>query len=223
MPLWSNAAQFGYGSPGILLYNKLPFYLGALIRFAAPAPKRELCLILLVLMVVNVLGVGRAVRVAAGRPHLGIEALCGVVAISCNYAFTDWLTRGAMAEFSAFCVLPWLFAWCFDWLATGRPGLSIGPLTWLLWMAHGAIATFAWVLLGPCMVIAAFAHGPRRVLRAVPRLAAAIGIFVLMALPWVLGAVPMIAWAQVTNMIRVWRPETTHEPFRRIFHDRQWD
>ena len=116
-------------------------------------------------------------RRAAGpkRPHLAIEAPCGIVAISCNYATTDWLTRGAVAEFSATCVLPWLFA-CFAWLRAGRPRLAIGPLMWLLWLAHGAIATFASVLLGPCVAVAAVVHG-RGVVRAVPRLLAGIGIF----------------------------------------------
>ncbi len=223
LPIWSNAAQFGYGSPGVLLYNKLFSYGGALVRLVVPGPKFQLCLTLLALMVGNVLGVGLALRIAAGRSHLAIEALCGIVAISCNYAFTDWLTRGAVAEFSAYCVLPWLFAWCFTWLRRGRPTLWIGPLMWLLWMAHSAIATFVWVLLGPCVVVALIVHGTGGVLRAVPRLAAAVLIFVAMALPFVLAAVPMIAWAQVTNMIRVWRPETTHLPVLRIFHDQAWD
>ena len=221
LPIWSNASQFGLGSPGVLLYHKLFGYAGALVRFVLPGPKRELCVTLFGLMVANALGVGRAVRSAAGGPCFAIEALCGVVAVSCNYAFIDWMTRGAVAEFSAYCVLPWLFAWCFDWLRTGQPSLAIGPLVWLLWMAHAAIATFVWVLLLPAVAVAAAAHGVR-VWRASPRLAGAIGIFVLMSLPWALAAVPMIAWAQVTNMISVWRPETTHVPFARIFDDRAW-
>ncbi|MCQ8239920.1 hypothetical protein [Rhizosaccharibacter radicis] len=221
IPIWSNVAQHDLGSPGPALYHKLFSYVGAALVPVLRDPKAVVCATLFLFMVLGFLGMAAALRAAAARRHLPIECLCGTVAITSNYAFTDWLIRGAVAEFAAFCLLPWFFAWGFRWLRAGVPSRWIGPLMWLLWLAHSAIATFSWIFLLPCAAIAAIVQR-RRVTSAFRPMTAAVLWFAVLLAPFVAAAIPMMRWAQVSNLVAFLNPTNTHQPFIRIFRDTAW-
>ncbi|MGI4747036.1 MAG: hypothetical protein ACRYGI_07475 [Janthinobacterium lividum] len=221
VPLWSNVFQQAYGSPAPILYHKLFSAVGAGIWLLTGAPRTTLCLTLLLFMVTGFLGVGLAVRMLAGRPVLAVEALSGWVLLSCNYATTDWLTRGAMAEFAALCLLPFVFTWCIAQLQHGRCSRWIGPLMALLWLAHSGIALYCVIPLGLCMALSVCRHG--RALRGtIGPLGQAIAIFAVLILPFVLAALPMLAFADTPFLILHYRPQFTHAQFHRFFADPDW-
>jgi len=221
LPLWSNVFQQAYGSPAPILYHKLFSAVGACIWLLTGSPRTTLCLTLLLFMVTGFLGTGLALRMLAGRPLLAVEALSGWVLISCNYATTDWLTRGAMAEFASLCLLPFLFAWCIVVLEHGRCSRWIGPLMALLWLAHSGIALYCVIPLGLCTAMAVFRHG-RRLRSAIGPLFQAVAIFAVLILPFVLAALPMLAFADTPFLILHFRPQSTHTAFHRFFADPNW-
>ncbi|NPD67828.1 hypothetical protein HN018_10665 [Lichenicola cladoniae] len=221
LPLWSNVFQQAYGSPAPILYHKLFSAVGACIWLLTGSPQTTLCLTLLLFMVIGFIGTGFALRMLAGRPVLAVEALSGWVLLSCNYSTTDWLSRGAMAEFAALCLLPYLFAWCIVLLQHGRCSRWIGPLMALLWLAHSGIALYCIIPLGLCTTVAAVRHG-RALQNAIRPLFQAIAIFAVLILPFVLAALPMLAFADTPFLILHYRPQFTHAQFHRLFADPDW-
>ncbi|NET60512.1 MAG: hypothetical protein F6K47_31555 [Symploca sp. SIO2E6] len=60
--------------------------------------------------------------------------------IFANYSFTDWLIRGAMAEFSAFMLIPWLLYYGIKVIrGESLSGIGLGLVTSLLFFAHSMI------------------------------------------------------------------------------------
>lgn len=220
LPIWSSLYQQGAGSPAPILYHKLFSALLA-VALALAAPKAALCLVLLLCMMAGFLGTGLVLRAIAGRPVPAVEALCGWVLLSCNYATTDWLVRGAMAEFATLCLLPLLFAWCIVLLQHGRCSRWIGPLMALLWLAHSGIALFATLPLGLCVALALARHGTalRTALRP---LGQSLLLFAVLALPFVVAALPMLAFADTPFLVLHFTPALTHTPASRLFSDPGW-
>ncbi len=220
LPIWSSVGQQAYGSPAPILYHKLFSAVGAVLLLLTGAPKAALCLTLLLFMVAGFLGVGLAIRLLAGRPVPAIEAVCGWVLLSCNYATTDWLVRGAAAEFAALCLLPLLFAWCVLLLG-GRCSRWIGPLMALLWLTHSGIALFCALPLGLTVGLALL-RDRRRLGAAIRPLGQAVALFGLLLLPFGLAALPMLAFADTPFLVLHARPGLTHKAFDRLFFDTVW-
>src|SRR5207253_4129427 len=106
LPVWSRFAPTGHGTPAPLFYHRL-FYLvsGAFaIPSGTPAGVR---IALLFFLALGGMGMVAAAR-RLGAPWLHAIIL-GCYLPAANYTLTDWLVRGAMAEFSAMMLLPWVF------------------------------------------------------------------------------------------------------------------
>lgn len=222
VPVWSTAVQAGYGSPSPILYNKLFSYLSGLVLLAGAPPRAVLLVPLFAVLLLGHFGCARAVRAALGRPDLALEILAGGALLTCNYVATDWMLRGADAELAGIMVVPWLLAWGLDLVRTGRAAWTVGPLFGLLWFAHSGIALFVAPALAAAGLIALLRFGRSALLPLLRCAALAIGLFVLIAAPFLLPARPFLAYANLPAMIATMSPARTHQVFARLFHDRYW-
>jgi hypothetical protein len=143
IPVWSTAQQFGYGSPMPALYHKTHLYVSTAVLGLTGSVKAAMVLPLYLLMVVGFCGMCFCLRQALVGRHFWLWPLGGATLLLSNYATTDWLVRGAFAEFAALMLIPWVFAWCLILINEGRWAIWIGPLMALLALSHAALAIFA--------------------------------------------------------------------------------
>jgi hypothetical protein len=155
LPVWSSTAFGGLGSPSPIIYHKVFNVLSTALWLLTGAPKTAICLAVVLVMATACLGVFRATRVLLGRPDLAIEAAAGLLLAFATYTTTDWLTRGAMAEFCALAGVAWLFAWCLTLIREGRFSPWIGPLMAAICLSHAAIGLCCALPIGLALLTAA--------------------------------------------------------------------
>lgn len=183
LPLWDENGVFGLGSPMPLIYHKLYYLLAGFLQFIGLAGKTAAIAALSALALVGSLGIfsiggqlqlsyAHRLMIATTFPHL-------------NYVTTDWMVRGALAEFSALCLATWLIWWCFSLLNTVRVSLWISLLLLLTMLAHNVIAYFALIPLTVAFLIV-FKFWRNRRCTLLKQLAAAIFLFLMLGLPLVL-------------------------------------
>ncbi len=168
-PVWSSSDAYGLGTPVLLYYNKLFFFVsGGLDLLLGGAIKPTMIVSTAFFMAVGAYGMRIALSTITRRRLL---LLVGPLAfIFTNYAFSDWLVRGDFAEFSAMMLVPWLLWWCLDLINVRRASFAIIPIFTLLVLAHLAIALVSMITI--CVAILTFAvvAGPGELKRNAKRL-----------------------------------------------------
>lgn len=159
LPIWSARDAYSLGTAFPLLYHRLFNLAGASLFLVTGSMKLSVLLTLIALAATGVVGMYRACREAG--IGVTVAALVAATFPHANYAATNWLIRGAMAEYAAFCFLPWALWWSiclirrrvFKWQIV----LILTALAW----AHTLIAYFTVLLLGIAFLLA-LALEPRR-------------------------------------------------------------
>jgi hypothetical protein len=169
LPLWSSLDASGFGSPMPLLYHKLFYVVAAPIALVAGSLKTAVLAAVALFLVAGSAGMYALLR------SLGASVLAGIVAgcclIAANYTVTNWLVRGALAEFSAAMVMPWVLLALARTIQAGRPTPGLGVSLGLVFLGHSVLGLYAVGLVAlTCAVVAA------------------IGLF-----PWT-GLAPRAAW-----------------------------
>lgn len=141
LPVWASSDAFGMGTPLPLFYHKAFYLVSAPLLLLTGKVKAAILLAIAAFMIVGAVGMRSCVsKLSSDRLLL----LLGPVAfLLSNYAFTNWLVRGAMAEFSAMMMTPWIISWGLTLLTEKRFSYSIVPAMFILYLAHSAIALAA--------------------------------------------------------------------------------
>lgn len=154
LPLWSAADNLGFGSPQPALYHKL-FYL-----VAGPAygwnheMKGALLLATAFFLLVGGGGMLFLLRTLGAGRWSGLAG--GILLIFANYTSTNWLVRGALAEFSGAMLVPWGMAFFLRLLrreSRSKDAVAFGLCLSLIFLAHSVLAYFL-VLLLPILAAA---------------------------------------------------------------------
>lgn len=149
-PIWSAADNDGLGSPQPLMYHKLFYLLSGALYALSGQMKLSILISLWSWLMIGACGTYALCR-ALGCGHW--LAWCGgAMLLMANYTATNWLIRGAMAEFAAAMLLPWVLGKFVVWLeceqrryrVSGMLGLLIG----LEFLAHSILAFYLVLLLG---------------------------------------------------------------------------
>ncbi|NER24446.1 MAG: hypothetical protein F6J96_27825 [Symploca sp. SIO1C2] len=141
-PLWTPFAHNGYGSPFPFFYHRLYSTVIALIALLINSTYWSVKISIPLLLTCGAIGMHQTAKVMQLRPLSCIAA--ALLLIFANYTFTDWLIRGAVAEFSAFMLIPWLLYYGIK-VIRGEPlsGIGLGLVTSLLFFAHSMIFYYA--------------------------------------------------------------------------------
>jgi hypothetical protein len=163
MPIWSSADAYGFGSPMPLMYHKLFYYLaGALLLLTGSIKTANLVAVAL-LLVLGAIGLFITMRTLGASRLASLVAGCSL--ITANYTVTNWLVRGALAEFSAAMVVPWVFLFFVRAVRDGRLSVPLGVSIGLLWLSHSVLALFtAWLLAAAFFILATARLAPWSVL-----------------------------------------------------------
>ena len=145
LPVWSTLDNFGFGSPQPIFYHKLFDDVSGLILWLTGSAKAALAGAVVGFLALGLVGIYRCLR-DQGLAHLA--AACGGVCFAlANYSTTNWLVRGALAEFSAAMMLPWVLLYFLRLLQQRRSAVGLGVSLWLTFLGHSVLAYYAGLLL----------------------------------------------------------------------------
>ena len=152
-PVWSSSDGIGMGTPILLYYHRLFFYVAGLIYLAAGhGLKQSVELTLAIFLVVGAYGMRRALGVVTESKLLLVAGSIGF--LFTNYGFTDWLDpRGDLSEFCALMLVPWLLYWCLALVKHRRVSYSLIPVVVLLLNAHSALALLCLFTVAVALVV----------------------------------------------------------------------
>jgi hypothetical protein len=136
LPVWSPFSHNGHGSPLPLFYHRLFTSTAALLALAVGSYAATKA------MITAVLALGCAGMHHAART-LGLASpyrwASGALFAGAPYVLTEWLTRGAVAEFFAMAIVPFLLAAMIRFARGERVGWSLGLWATALFHAHSVI------------------------------------------------------------------------------------
>lgn len=146
IPVWSSTDNHGMGSPFPSLYHRLFYLVSGLIYAITSNPKVSISLALIFFTSIGVCFVFLTLRLFHCSPQVSVIGASTLPFL--NYSVTNWLVRGAMAEYSAMMLLPvvlYLMKKTWD-----RESLveTIGFAFGLLFLAHSVIAYFTALVIG---------------------------------------------------------------------------
>ncbi len=199
MPVWSTHQQGGFGSPMLVLYHKLHLYLSTAILAVTGHIKTALVLPLALFMLAGMCGMVFCMRQFLGSRHRVLQLLVAAMLPVTNYATTDWLVRGAAAEFAAMMALPWIFGCCARLMLRGVWEIWIGVALGLLALAHSTLGLFTLLPLAIACVLGAMRWGPH-IRRWVGPMLISVVLALLFIAPFVL---PMAAMASFNRVERL--------------------
>jgi len=138
-PTWTPLAANGHGSPHLLLYHRLHAQLFGLLSLAiGTVPSSKTAVI--VLLAFGGAGMRRLCAMHGVRPWL--SWLTGVLLLASNYVLVDWYVRGAIAEETAFMLVPWCITALIDVVDRNKSPVRLGIWSSLLFYGHMVVSMF---------------------------------------------------------------------------------
>jgi hypothetical protein len=182
LPVWSSSDAFGMGSPVTLYYHRVFFMVGGLIFIVLGGSLKATMVVTLALfMVVGAYGMRTVLGVVTQFRWLRSVGSIGF--LFTNWAFTEWLVRGDLAEFAALMFVPWLLYCCLTLVKDGRLSWLIIPAIVLVVESHSAIGLVSLVILAATGVVFVVTKGPAGLRSVAPRLVLAAGATAVILLP----------------------------------------
>jgi hypothetical protein len=162
VPLWTPLAENGLGSPFPFFYHRLFNTLAGAAALVTGSSFTAVKLMIPLLLFAGALGMRKAI-LAMGLDSF--HAVSGaLLLVFSNYAYTDWVVRGAFAEFTAFMLVPWLTAAALG-IVLGKPraGWGLGAVLALIFFAHSVVFVFSFAIVLVAFLGAfVFSKDPRR-------------------------------------------------------------
>lgn len=145
LPLWTPLAENGYGSPFPFFYHRLFNTLAGAVALATGSVYTAVKVLIPLLLFAGALGMRRALLAMGLDPLYAVSG--ALLLVFSNYAYTDWVVRGAFGEFAAFMLVPWLFCAALG-VVQGKPraGWGLGAALSLTFFAQSTIFVFAFAL-----------------------------------------------------------------------------
>lgn len=139
-PIWASSDAFGLGTSQPLFYHKTFYYMSGWIYLLTGSIKFAAAATIAIWLVIGAYGM----RLAASKltDSRVLQTAAAVTFLWSSYTFTDWLVRGAMAEFTAMMCIPWLLWWCLTLIRDKRFPWTIVPIMFLMVQSHNVTALF---------------------------------------------------------------------------------
>jgi hypothetical protein len=151
IPVWATSDNYGLGSPLPSLYHRLFYMVSGVVYAITGDAKISIASALIVFTSIGVYftflllrSFGCSVQIAM----LGSSTLPFL-----NYSVTNWLVRGAMAEYSAMMLIPLVLYLVKKSWDRGSLYAPIGFAFGCLFLAHSVIAYYLAVIISPLLVV----------------------------------------------------------------------
>lgn len=215
IPLWSPEENHGLGSPMLLFYPRLFTIIASSLFLMTGLIKFSLCLTIILFSIVGAFGIFIVCRELSLNCWQSL--VFSLIFPHLNYSQMDFLVRGAMAEYSAMCLLPFLLWWCLRLLNRQEFHLSIALLLILCGMAHAGIAMAGIFMLAFACIIAFIVYREKRKL-IFYRTSVVIILTVILAAPYVFMLVSFKNYFNL-SMYNIFLPWNWFFPWTRYFFD----
>jgi len=151
IPVWATSDNYGLGSPLPSLYHRLFYIVSGVVYAITNNSKVAIAVALIIFTSIGVRFVFLTLRSFNCSQQI---AMIGASTLPfLNYSVTNWLVRGAMAEYSAMMLIPlvlYLVKKSWDRRSLYAPiGFAFG----CLFLAHSVIAYYLAVIIGPLLVV----------------------------------------------------------------------
>jgi len=180
VPVWAASDNYGMGSPLPSLYHRLFYIVSGLVYAITKNSKIAIALALVVFTSVGVRYMFLTLRSFHCSLHI---AMIGASTLPfLNYSVTNWLVRGAMAEYSAMMLIPLVLYLVKKSWDRGSIYAPIGFAFGCLFLAHSVIAYFTALIIGVVLLAGYFSR----------------------ALPWAFFSVKQIALSLLAFISVTW-------------------
>ncbi|MFP2923865.1 hypothetical protein ACLESO_01360 [Pyxidicoccus sp. 3LG] len=215
-PLWTPFCHNGHGSPWPFFYHRLFTTLSGGLSWLLGSAYRGVQLSLVLVLFVGALGMAATARRLGAAAR--IQVLAAFLFCFSNYAFFDWVVRGAMAELTAMMLYPWLLWACLRLHGEGRGGGWVGLVLTGLFYAHSVMFLYAFFTVAVALGFMLARWGWRPTLVATGQ--AALLVLVLCA-PY---AVLMVRLQKDfnTGALGTWTPDKEYVPLARYLWDKRF-
>lgn len=150
IPVWATSDNFGMGSPLPSLYHRLFYIVSGLIYAITNNAKVSIATALIAFTSIGVYSVFLTLRSFQCSRQI---AMIGASTLPfLNYSVTNWLVRGAMAEYSAMMLIPLALYAVKRSLDKGSLYAPIGFVFGCLFLAHSVIAYYTALIFGVVLV-----------------------------------------------------------------------
>lgn len=150
VPVWSSSDNFGMGSPLPGLYHRLFYFVSGFAYVLTNNSKVSIAFALIVFTSIGVQFVFLTLRLYQCSRQIAIIGASTLPFL--NYSVTNWLVRGAMAEYSAMMLVPLVFYLVKKSLDRGSLCVSIGFAFGCLFLAHSVIAYYVALIIGAVLI-----------------------------------------------------------------------
>lgn len=221
LPIWSSVDNEGFGSPLPLFYHKLFYVVSALLLNLTGVMKTALVIAILIFLVVGAFGMYCTLRALGTSREVGMAG--GISIIVANYTVTNWLIRGALAEFSAAMLVPWALHYFIRTVQEERvhPGLAVS--LGLIFLAHSVICFYLVLLFSMTVLILLVVRRIRLGILSARSLLLPTAAFLALAGPSLLS---MLMFGVDYDMGRIvtepYHPNSQFQPLGRYFWDSLW-
>ncbi|HEY3348349.1 MAG TPA: hypothetical protein VGM13_01065 [Thermoanaerobaculia bacterium] len=142
IPLWTPLAENGLGSPFPFFYHRLFNSLAGGAALVTGSSLSAVKLMIPLLLFAGALGMRKAILAMGLDSFLAVSG--ALLLVFSNYAYADWVVRGAFAEFAAFMLVPWLTVAALG-VVLGKPraGWVLGAVLALIFFAHSVVFVFS--------------------------------------------------------------------------------
>jgi len=220
-PLWSSLDNFMYGSAEPLLYHKLFYLVATPLYFLTHSLKTAFLFSIVFFLFVGASGIYRLSLIMGIRYWVAIFA--GGMLICANYTITNWLIRGAVAEFSAAMLVPWILLGFLESIQKNKITWVLSISLALVCLAHSVIVYFLIIIFIPIVLYFFFTKKINlHYFFSWPSLAA-FALFLCLAGPYLFA----MGWmGQDYDMSRItpkfWLPENNFHYLHDYLHDKSW-
>ena len=217
LPVWSSMDNFRFGSPEPVFYHKLFYLVTGPVYLLTGSLKAALLLALCGFLVLGAFGLYRLLLDLGASTT---QAVCGgLLLIAANYTVTNWLTRGAMAEFTAAMIIPWALLAVIVSARRGEATHGLGFALAFLLLSHSVLAyLFALLAASAVALLLLLGRVPARLLSP-PSIARAVIPALCMVGPYLYA---MHAFASDYDLGRFLPPTYWPENQFRSFADYLW-
>ncbi|OGS95886.1 MAG: hypothetical protein A3H31_00455 [Gallionellales bacterium RIFCSPLOWO2_02_FULL_57_47] len=221
LPIWSSVDNEGFGSPQPLFYHKLFYVVSASLLNFTGAMKAALVMAILIFLVAGAFGMYCTLRALGASRDAGVAG--GLSIIVAKYTVTNWLIRGALAEFSAAMLVPWALLYFIRTVQEERvhPGFAVS--LGLIFLAHSVICFYLVLLFSVTILVLLAVRRIRLGILSARSLLLPTAVFLALVGPSLLA---MSVLSGDYDMGRIvpdhYHPNSQFQPLGRYFWDGLW-
>jgi len=221
LPVWASLDNEGFGSPLPLFYHKLFYAVSASLLNLTGAMKITLVVAILFFLVAGAFGMYCTLRALGAGREAGVAG--GVSLVVAKYTVTNWLIRGALAEFSAAMLVPWALYYFIRTVQEEqvRPGLAVS--LGLIFLAHSVICFYLILLFSATIFLLLAVRRIRLGILSARSLLLPIAVFLALVGPSLLAMTVFIGDYDMERIVSErYHPNSQFQPLGRYLWDDLW-